>query len=100
MDDKISVDELKNALGVDIERLCREVVEAVNEARPGQVIADSEEPVRDASAEFRERLYQKALELRQRRIEPSFSPSAQCENTELAQQRQADHKLSDHQRQG
>ena len=99
MDDKISLDELKSVLGVDIEKLCREVVEAVNEARPGQIIADSEESVRDASAEFRERLYQKALELRQRRIEPSFSPSAQCENTELAQQGQADHKLSDRQRQ-
>lgn len=100
MDDKISVDELKSALGVDLEKLWREVVDAVNEARPGQIIADSEEPVRDASAEFRKRLYQKALELRQRRIEPAFSPSAQCENTELAQQGQADHKLSDHQRQG
>jgi len=99
MDDKISVDELKSALGVDIEKLCREVVEAVNEARPGQVIADSEEPVRDASAEFREGLYQKALELRQRRIEPSFSPSPPCESTELAQQGKTDHKLSDHQRQ-
>jgi hypothetical protein len=100
MNDQISVDELKSVLAVDIEKLCREVVEAVNEARPGQIIADSEEPVRNASAEFRECLYQKALELRQRRIEPSFSPSAQCENTELAQQRQTDHKLSDHQRQG
>lgn len=100
MNDKISVDELKDALGVEIEKLCREVVEAVNGARPGQIIADSEEPVRDASAEFRERLYQKALELRQRRIEPSFSPSAQCENTLLAQQGQADDKLSDNQRQG
>jgi len=100
MDDKISMDELKDALAVDIEKLCREIVKAVNEARPGQIIADSEEPVRDASAEFRERLYQKALELRQRRIEPSFSPSAQCQDTDLAQQGQADHKLSDHQRQG
>jgi hypothetical protein len=99
MDDKISVEELKSVLGVDIEKLCLEVVEAVNEARPGQIIADSEESVRDASAEFRERLYQKALELRQRRIEPAFSPSAQCENTELAQQGQAEHKLSDRQRQ-
>jgi hypothetical protein len=100
MDDKISVDELKSALGVDIDKLCHKVAEAVNEARSGQIIADSEEPVRDASAEFRERLYQKALQLRQRRIEPAFSPSAQCENTELAQQGQADHQLSDYQRPG
>ena len=35
MNDKISVDELKDALAVDIEKLCREIVKAVNEARPG-----------------------------------------------------------------
>jgi hypothetical protein len=100
MDDKISADELKESLGVDIEQLCHGVVEAVNKARAGHIIADSEEPVRDASAEFRERLYQKALELRQRRIESSFSPSGQCENTLVAQQGQAEHKLPDNQRQG
>ena len=99
MDDKVSAEELKKSLGVDIERLCREVVEAVNKARSGHIIADSEEPVRDASTEFRERLYQKALELRQRRIEPSFSPSGQCENTLMAQQGQTEHKLPDNQRQ-
>jgi hypothetical protein len=100
MDDRISVDELKNALDGNIENLCRELVVPVNGVRPGRIIADSEEPVRDVSAEFRKRLYQKALELRQHRIEPSFSPSAQCENTDVAQQGQAEHKLSDNQRQG
>lgn len=99
MDGKISVDELKNALAGDIEKLCREVVEAVNQARPGQIIADSEEPVRDANAVFRKQVYQKALELRQQHSEPAFSPSAHPADTEMAKQGQADDKLSDNQRQ-
>ena len=99
MDDKISVDELKRALDGDIEQLYKEVAEAVNKARPGQIIADSEEPVRDANAEFRERLYQKALALRQRRSEPAFSPSSDSADADLAQQGQADNQLSDNQRQ-
>jgi hypothetical protein len=98
MEDKITVEELKRALDGDIEQLYREVVEAVNKARPGQIIGDSEEPVRDASGEFRKRLYQKALELRQQRSEPAFSPSADSARSELAQQGQTDDQLPDGQR--
>lgn len=99
MKNKISVKELKKALNSDIETLLEKVGQAVNGAQPGRIIADSEEPVRDASAQFREQLYQKALELRQRQDEPDFSPSPQFTENNLAQQGQADDKLSDHQRQ-
>ena len=55
---------------------------------------------RDASAQFREQLYQKALELRQRQDEPDFSPSPQFPiKNNVAQQGQANDKLSDDQRQ-
>jgi len=99
MKDKISVKELKKALNSDIETLFQQVAQAVNCAQPGRIIADSEEPVRDASAQFREQLYQKALELRQRQDEPDFSPSPQFTENNVAQQGQTDDKLSDGQRQ-
>lgn len=99
MKDKISMKELKKALNSDIETLLEQVAQAVNCAQPGRIIADSEEPVRDVSAQFREQLYQKALELRQRQDEPDFSPSPQFTENNVAQQGQADDKLSDDQRQ-
>lgn len=68
----ISKEQLKQALSGDFERLLEEVVEAVNQAKPGHIIDDSEEPVRDAAGEFRRRLFEKALELRSQR--EAFSP--------------------------
>ncbi len=48
----------------------------MNAAQPGNIIDDSEEPVRDASAEFRQRLYQKAVDLLQdKQLQEDFSPS-------------------------
>ena len=77
MDDRISKEQLKEHLGGDIETLLEEVVEAMNRARPGRIIDDSEEMVREAAGEFRRRLFEKALELRSQR--EAFSPSAQPE---------------------
>ena len=90
---RLSAAELKRALAADFDRLAEEVVQAMNAAQDGRIIADTEEPVRDANAEFRERLYAKALELLQRKQE-AFSPSAQ--GTE--EQGQADDGASDDQR--
>ena len=94
MDDKhISAEELKQALAGDLDRLAEEVAKAMNAAKDGRIIADSEEPVRDASAVFRERMYEKVLDLLQRKQE-AFSPSAQGP----AQQGQAGHDPPDRQR--
>jgi hypothetical protein len=90
---RLSAAELKQALAPDFDRLAEEVVEAMNTAQDGRIIADTEEPVRDASAVFRERLYAKALDLLQQKQE-AFSPSAQ--GTE--EQGQADDHASDDQR--
>ena len=77
MEDKgITPEELKAAMAEDMDALFAEMAEAMNRAKPGRIIADSEEPVRDAHAEFRQRAYQKALELLQARQE-SFFPSGQ-----------------------
>ncbi len=71
----ITREQLKQALSGDFEKLLDEVVEAVNQAKPGQIIDDSEEPVRDAAGEFRRMLFEKALELRSQR--EAFSPCGQ-----------------------
>jgi len=68
----ISREQLKQALSGDFERLLDEVVEAVNKAKPGHIIDDSEEPVRDAAGEFRRVLFERALERRSGR--EAFSP--------------------------
>lgn len=76
MDDaKVTVEELEKLLAGDIHRLAEEVAKAMNSAQPGRIIADSEEPVRDAHAEFRQRVYEQALSLLQSKQE-AFSPSA------------------------
>ena len=78
MDDKkITPAELKAAWAEDLDRLDEQVATAINQTQPGKIIADSEEPVRDANAEFRRRLYQKAIDLLQeKRLQEDFSPSA------------------------
>ena len=71
---KITAEQLETVLQKDFKRLVEEVAEAMNSAQPGRIIADSEEPVRDASAVFREQLYQKAMDLLQNKQE-AFPPS-------------------------
>jgi len=75
MDGHITAKQLKALLRDDIETVLEEVVAAMNQARPGSIIDDSEELVRVAAGEFRRRLFEKALELRGQR--EAFSPSGQ-----------------------
>jgi len=75
MDSRITKEQLKQALSMDIDRLLDDVVEAVNRAKPGSIIDDSEEPVRDAAGQFRRMLFEKAIELRGH--SEAFSPSGQ-----------------------
>lgn len=77
MDDKrITAKELKEAWSSDIDRLANQVAEALNRARPGRIIAESEEPVRDANAEFRQRIYEQGISLLQDK-QKAFPPSAE-----------------------
>jgi len=73
MDGRITKEQLKKALAADLEKLLEAAVEAVNQAQPGHIIDDSEEPVRDAAGVFRQKLFEKALELRSQR--EASSPS-------------------------
>ena len=84
MDDKkITVKELQLAMEQEVAEMVKEVVEAMNNAKAGSIIADSEEPVRDANAKFKQQIFQKALGLLQKKQE-AFSPSA--ENTKQGKQ--------------
>ena len=71
---KVTAEELKVALAADIDRLAEKMAAAMNAAKAGRIIADSEEPVRDAHAEFRQKAFEQALGLLQDKQE-AFSPS-------------------------
>jgi len=75
-DKRVSAEELKRVMAEDFDRLAEKIAEAMNTARDGRIVADTEEPVRDASAVFRQRMYEKALGLLQEKQE-AFSPSGQ-----------------------
>ena len=75
-DKKITAKELQLAVEQEITEMVQEVVEAMNNAKPGSIIADSEEPVRDANAKFKQQIFQKALSLLQKKQE-AFPPSAE-----------------------
>ncbi len=85
MHEKISTQQLEKALRGEFKTLIAEVVEAVNQAQPGRIIPDSEEPVCQATAVFRRRLYEKALQLREQQSQPAFSPSTPRAGTELGE---------------
>ena len=72
---RVSVEQLKQAMAADVERLAAQVAEVMNAAQDGRIIADTEEPVRQANAVFREQMYEKAIRLLQNKQE-AFSPSA------------------------
>ena len=77
-DKKITAAELQLAMEQEFTEMVQEVVETMNNAKPGSIIADSEEPVRDANAKFKQQIYQKALDLLQKKT-GGFPPSAQGE---------------------
>ena len=72
---QVSVEELKRVMAADFDRLVQEVAKAMNGAQEGRIIADTEEPVHEATAVFREQMYAQAIRLVQDQHE-AFSPSA------------------------
>lgn len=74
-DRKVTPEEIEALLAADVRALAEKMAAAMNAAKAGSIIADSEEPVRDAHADFRQQTYQKALGLLQEKQE-AFSPSA------------------------
>ena len=68
------------------ERLMREVAAAVNAAPEGRVIKCSEEQVRDLLGEFRQTVYQTALQMRVDAAEAAFSPGGPADSPAQAEQ--------------
>lgn len=79
MDDKkVNAEELLAELQGDVKALAQKIAAAVNGASVGRIIAESEEPVRDAVAVFRQQAYQKAIDLLGKKMaQEAFSPSAE-----------------------
>jgi predicted nucleic acid-binding protein len=75
-DKRITAEEIQAELQADIKLLAEQMAEAINNARLGRIVDDSEEPVRDAHAVFRRRAFQKAIDLLGKRMaQEAFSPS-------------------------
>ena len=60
----------------ELERTLREVADAVDNASAGRAIRDSEHRARDALERFREKAYQKAIQMKIEAAEAAFPPSA------------------------
>ena len=96
---RIEPEELKRAVADDFEKMLRETAEALNKARDGAIIADSEGIVRDAMARFRQKVFEKAVQMKaDKAAEAAFSPSAQPDGNATEGQRSSGRNSSDGQR--
>ncbi len=81
---RVKAQELQAALQVDLKALTERIADAINLAQPGRIIADSEELVRDAAAVFRQKAYQRVLDLlRDKALQEGFSPSKDSAGVEV-----------------
>jgi len=81
-DKRVTAEQILNEINVDVEKMAQKMADAINNAQEGAIIDQSEEPVRDAHAEFRQKAYQKAINLLWKN-QQVFSPSAQLSATEM-----------------
>lgn len=71
----VSPEKLKAQLHGMVDGLAEQIMGAVNEARLGNLINDSEEPVRQAGREFIRAAFEAAVQHKVDAAEASFSPS-------------------------
>ncbi len=79
---RVTPEQILNEINVDVERMAQKIADAINNAQEGAIIDQSEEPVRDAHAELRQKTYQKAINLLGKN-QQDFSPSAPLSATEM-----------------
>ena len=72
---RVSKEKYVESVRAEMEDLLGEVMEAVNAAPGGRVIVDSEEQVRQLMHEFRQRAYERAVQLRADSAESAFAPA-------------------------
>ena len=68
-------EQLMRELLAEAERTVNDVADAVDNAPAGRVIADSEEPARDALDRFRQVVYERVLQAKADAAEAAFPPS-------------------------
>lgn len=72
---QVNRDQLAAELRQEVEQMLAKVMDAVNSAKDGRLIEDSEQPVFDLMKQLECRVFQKALQLRVDSTESTFSPS-------------------------
>ena len=72
---KLSRDEFIKQMRETREAMLGRVADAINEAPPGQIIAGSEEQVRDLFADLRQQAFETGLQMRVDAAEAAFPPS-------------------------
>lgn len=72
----VSPEKLKHDLRLMVDDLAEQIMQSMNQARPGHLIADTEEPVRKVGHEFLRAAFEKALQQKIDAAEASFPPSA------------------------
>jgi hypothetical protein len=96
---RIEPAELKEAMAAEIEQLAQETADALNKARDGAIIADSEMIVRDAMARFRQKVFEKGVQMMaDKAAKAAFSPCAQRNRQVAPGQRHGRRKPPDGQR--
>ncbi len=79
-DVRLEPSELEAAMKGEFRQLVRETADALNKARDGAIIADSERIVHEAMARFRQKVYEKAVQMKaDKAAKAAFPPSAQRE---------------------
>jgi hypothetical protein len=76
---KLSRDRFIERMREKLEEALGGVADAINEAPSGQIIAGSEEQVRDLFADLRQHAYETGLQRRVDAAEAAFSPSRRTE---------------------
>jgi hypothetical protein len=72
---QLSREEFITRMRAQMEATLGQVADAINEAAPGQIIAGSEERVRDLFADLRQHAYQTGVQMRVDAAEAAFPPS-------------------------
>jgi hypothetical protein len=76
----VSPEKLKQELHGMVDGLAEEIMASMNQARPGHLIEDTEEPVRQSGYEFLRAAFEKALQQKIDAAEAAFPPSADNAN--------------------
>jgi hypothetical protein len=75
MEPTFSRDAYIQAMRQRVEAMLGQIVDAVNQAAPGRIIAGSEEKVRDLFADLRRQAFEQAVQMRVDAAEAAFPPS-------------------------